>query len=117
MIIARLEKRTANDPRDSWWLELEDSVGQESFHLVQALDSQAIVQRAKTAQVKKFVIDLTPLNSFDSQGLQLLLMLYRQLFDQNIMLVLHNPNYFLQRIFRILQVDRFLEIEMGSEIN
>lgn len=116
MIIARLEKRAEIDPRDTWWLMIEDGAGQELFHLAQALDNQAIVQRAKTAQMQKFVIDLTPLNSFDSQGLQLLLMLYKQLSEQNVMLVLRNPNYFLQRIFRILQVDRFLEIETGVEI-
>lgn len=111
MIRARLIKQLTDDPRDVWWLELEDSVGWYAFHLAQALDSQTLIQKAKAVQAHKFVIDLTTLSSFDSHGLQLLLMLYKQLSDQDIMLVLHNPNYFLQRILRILQIDRFLQIE------
>ncbi|MCL4297768.1 MAG: STAS domain-containing protein [Anaerolineae bacterium] len=114
MIIARLEKQPNQDSRDAWWLAINGVIEPELLHFSQAIDNQTLVQKVVAAQAQKFVIDLSTLSSFDSRGLLLLLLLYKQLSDKNIPLVLRNPNAYLQRILRIMQVDHFFEIEVGE---
>lgn len=114
MIVARLEKQPNQDSRDTWWLAINGVVEPELLHFSQAIDNQTLVQKVVAAQAQKFVVDLSTLSSFDSRGLLLLLMLYKQLSDKNIPLVLRNPNAYLQRILRIMQVDHFFEIEVGE---
>ncbi|MBE7549609.1 MAG: STAS domain-containing protein [Anaerolineales bacterium] len=114
MIIARLEKQPNREPHDAWWLVINGVIEPELLHFSQAIDNQTLVQKVIAARAQKFVIDLTTLSNFDSRGLLLLLLLYRQLSDENIPLVLRNPNSYLQRILRIMQVDHFFEIDVGE---
>jgi anti-anti-sigma factor len=114
MVIARLEKQVNGDPQDAWLLAINGAVEPELLHFSQAVDNQTLVQKVVAARAQKFVIDLTTLSSFDSRGLLLLLMLYKQLSDKNIPLVLRNPNSYLQRILRIMQVDHFFHVEVGE---
>ena len=114
MVIARLKKQPNQDSHDAWWLAINGVVEPELLHFSQAIDNQTLVQKVVAAKAQRFVIDLTALSSFDSRGLLLLLVLYRQLSDENIPLVLRNPNSYLQRILRIMQVDHFFEIEVGE---
>lgn len=115
MIVARLEKQPNQDTHDAWWLAINGVVEPELLHFAQALDNQTLVQKVVAAQAQRFVVDLTTLSSFDSRGLLLLLLLYKQLSEENIPLVLRNPNSYLQRILRIMQVDHFFEIEVGKD--
>jgi anti-anti-sigma factor len=114
MVIARLEKQPNKNPHDAWWLAINGGIEPELLHLSQAIDNQTLVQKVVAAQAQSLVIDLTTLDSFDSRGLLLLLMLYKQLSDENILLVLRNPSSYLQRILRIMQVDHFFQIEVGG---
>lgn len=114
MVIARLEKQPNQDSHDAWWLAINGVVEPELLHFSQAIDNQTLVQKVVAAQAQRFVVDLTTLSSFDSRGLLLLLILYKQLSDENIPLILRNPNAYLQRILRIMQVDHFFEIEIGE---
>lgn len=60
------------------------------------------------------VIDLTETKYIDSQGLEFLLGLHKKLSDQNVHIILQNPNLHLRRLFRIMQFERIFEIELTS---
>jgi anti-anti-sigma factor len=114
MLKAKLEKKLSYDPRDAWWLELNGGVEREAFQLAPAIENNAILQRVQKAKAQKLVVDLTTTKDFDSRGVQLLLILYRQLIDQHIQLVLRNPTVYLSRVLRIMQIDRIFEVEFDE---
>jgi anti-anti-sigma factor len=69
------------------------------------------LQRILETQAHKLVIDLSGIERFDSLGLQLLLLIYRQLADHQFRIILRNPSPHLQRILRIMQIDRLFQVE------
>jgi anti-anti-sigma factor len=61
------------------------------------------------------VIDLGAMKDFDSCGMQMLLMLYKQFTDQNMSIVLQNPAPNLSRMLHIMQLDRWFEVTSDAK--
>lgn len=114
MIKARLERRRNPNPYGGWWLEINGVVPPETFQLAPAIDNNVILQRMLQAAATELVLDFSTLKEFDSRGLQLLLMLSKQLSPQNIQIVLYNPNPYLRRVLRIMQFDRVFKVELDE---
>ncbi len=114
MVRARLERKPSQNPYDGWWLEINGTVPPETFQLAPAIENNTILQRVIQAASNELIIDFSSLKEFDSRGLQLLLMLYRQFSAQNIQIVLYNPHPYLIRVLRIMQVDRVFKVEMDK---
>ncbi|MCK6628580.1 MAG: STAS domain-containing protein [Anaerolineae bacterium] len=114
MIKARLERRRSPNPYSGWWLEINGAVPPETFQLAPAIENNVILQRMLEAASTELVIDFSTLKEFDSRGLQLLLMLYKQFSPQNIQIVLRNPNPYLRRVLRIMQFDRVFKVELDE---
>jgi anti-anti-sigma factor len=110
MINVRLEKRLSNDPRSAYWLKLNGIVDREIFQLPAAIESNTILNKMVEAHAQKLVIDLSAVKDFDSRGVQMLVMLYRQFSEQNMPIVLQNPGPYLSRVLRIMQLDRLFEV-------
>lgn len=119
MVKAHLERRCSKDPYQGWWLEINGSIPPETFQLAPAIENNLILQRMHEIPSDELVIDFSTLNEFDSRGLQLLLMLYKQFSPQNIKIILRNPSPYLRRVLRIMQFDRvfIVEIDDNSEKN
>ncbi len=114
MVKARLEKIFTHETQGAWWLELNGSIDPEKFQLPSAIESNAILNRLIETHAQKLIIDFTTLTEFDSRGIQLLLMLYKQFISDNIHIVLRNPNSYLSRVLRIMQIDQVFEIEFDD---
>lgn len=114
MVRARLERKSSQNPYDSWWLEINGTVPAETFQLAPAIENNFILQRMLQAASNELVIDFSSLKEFDSRGLQLLLMLYRQFSPQSIQIVLRNPHPYLSRVLRIMQFDRVFKVEIDE---
>ena len=110
MFNAKLEKRLYNHPQSAYWLQLNGAVDPEAFHLPAAVESKAILNKVMKAQTPKLVIDLSDVKEFDSRGMQMLLMLYKQFAEQNISVILQNPTPYLSRMLDIMQFDRWFEV-------
>ncbi|MBI1881212.1 MAG: STAS domain-containing protein [Chloroflexi bacterium] len=115
MLKAKLEKRHPRDPHDGWWLELNGAVDRETFQLPSAIENGVILDKMVEAHAQKLVIDLTTLEAFDSGGVQLLVMLYKQFSEQNMRIALRNPSPYLSRVLRIMQLDRLFELESDEK--
>lgn len=114
MIKARLERRRNPNPYGGWWLEINGVVPPETFQLAPAIENNVILQRMLEAASTELVIDFSTLKEFDSRGLQLLLLLYKQFSPQNIQIILRNPNPYLRRVLRIMQFDRVFKVELDE---
>ncbi len=114
MVRARLERKHSQKPYDGWWLEINGTAPPETFQLAPAIENNIILQRMIQAASNELIIDFSSLKEFDSRGLQLLLMLYRQFSPQNIQIVVRNPHPYLSRVLRIMQFDRVFKVEMDE---
>ena len=115
MVNAKLEKRLCPNPQNAYWLKLSSSVDPELFQLPAAIESNAILNKVLKAQTPKLVINLSAVKDFDSRGMQLLVMLYKQFSEQNLPIVLQNPAPYLSRILHITQLDRWFEVVSDSK--
>jgi anti-sigma B factor antagonist len=66
------------------------------------------------AHVKKLLIDLTGVEFIDSHGLRVLLNAHKDFSNEDVQIVLQNPNPHLKRLLRIMQFDRVFEIESND---
>lgn len=111
MINVELEKRHSHDPGSTYWLNLKSIVGREIFQLPAAIESSTILNKMVEAHAQKLIIDLSAIKDFDSRGVQILVMLYRQFSEQNMSIVLQNPGPYLSRVLRIMQLDSLFEVK------
>lgn len=111
MMKAKLAKRSTPDPQNAWWLQLSDGADPEIFQLPAAIESGGIFNKAIEAEAEGLVIDLSAVQEFDSRGVQVLVMLYKQFSEEGLRLVLRNPSPYLSRVLRIMQLDRVFEVE------
>jgi anti-anti-sigma factor len=114
MINAKLEKRLCHHPQNAYWLNLDGPVDPEVFQLPMAIESKAILNKVMTSPTPKLVIDLSAVKEFDSRGVQIMVMLYKQFIEQNVLVVLENPAPYISRMLRMLQLDRWFEITSDS---
>ncbi len=112
---AKLKTKLRQDSPDTWTLTMIGSVDQENFQFLSSIENNAISNRLVEAQAKKLIIDLAATEQFDSLGLQLLLLLYKQLAQRNIQVVLRDPNPHLRRVLRIMQFDRIFRVEADDD--
>jgi anti-anti-sigma factor len=115
MINAKLEKRVYYNLQSVYWLKLNDPVEPETFQLPEAIESKAILKKVMKAHPPKLVMDLGAMKDFDSCGMQILLMLYKQFTDQNMSIVLQNPAPYLSRMLHIMQLDRWFEVTSDAK--
>lgn len=111
MLKAKLEKRPTRDPQSSWWLKLNGVIEPESFQLPRAIESRAILNKMMETNAHKLVIDFSDVKEFDSQGVRLLVMLYKQFSERDMSITLYNLDPYLSRVLRIMQLDRLFEVE------
>jgi anti-sigma B factor antagonist len=97
---------------DVWTLQLSGTIDANTASLMWVNESSSSLLKELTqAEAKKLLIDLTEVEFIDSHGLRVLLNTHREFSQQNIPIVLYNPNSHLQRLLRIMQFDRVFEIE------
>ena len=111
MINAELEKRLYNDFQSIYWLKLKDTAEPEDFQLPAAIESNVLLTKVVKAHAPKLAIDLSTVKEFDSCGMQMLVMLYKQFSEQKLSIVLQNPAPYVSRMLNIMQLDRWFEIE------
>jgi anti-anti-sigma factor len=114
-MIANFETKLTQDDDGAWILEMSGDIDYRNFELAAVTKSQTILQRLIEAQTPKLIIDLASVGRFDCLGLQLLLLMYRQLAQCQVDLVLRNPSPHLQRILRIMQFDRLFRVETDTD--
>jgi anti-anti-sigma factor len=100
---------------DTWILKLEGYVDSRTAHLMWSADSStSLLQEMTQAHVKKLLIDLTGVEFIDSHGLRVLLNAHKDFSNEDVQIVLQNPNPHLKRLLRIMQFDRVFEIESND---
>lgn len=100
---------------DAWTLKLIGSVDSGTTHLMWFTDSSAsLLEELVEANAKKLIVDLTHANAIDSHGLRLLLHAHKEFSEENIQIILQNPNPHLKRLFRIMQFDRVFTVELDE---
>ena len=96
-----------------WILKLSGNVDSNTHQFMWFVDSSvALLKKLQEAHAKALQIDLTETNSFDSQGLRLLLNAHKEFSRAKLPIILKNPNVHLSRLFKIMQFDRIFEIEV-----
>ena len=70
-----------------------------------------IVEQLEQNGVELLIIELTGVESIDSQGLKFLLDVHRDLSGRDIKVILQNPGPHLRRLLRVMQFDRIFTIE------
>ena len=110
-MMARFEMKLIQDAHGIWILEIIGNVDCENFQLTSTIENSAIVKRLTEVQAQTLVVDLSAAEQFDSLGLQLLLVLHKQLASHHIQIVLRQPNAHLRRVLRIMQFDRVFRVE------
>jgi len=100
---------------DVWLLKLKGNVDVVTAHLMWSTDnSTSLVKEMVQAKVKKLTIDLTHVDFIDSHGLRVLLNAHKEFSNENIQIILQNPNPHLKRLLRIMQFDRVFVIEAND---
>ncbi|MBI1879357.1 MAG: STAS domain-containing protein [Chloroflexi bacterium] len=100
---------------DAWLLKLKGNVDSSTIHLLWSTDSGAsLLKEMSQAHIKKLLIDLTNVEFIDSHGLRVLLNAHKDFSNENIQIVLQNPNPHLKRLLRIMQFDRVFVIESND---
>ncbi|MCB0191217.1 MAG: STAS domain-containing protein [Anaerolineae bacterium] len=95
-----------------WTLKLDGNVDSNTHQFMWFTNSSAsLLKKLQEAQAEALRIDLTETNSFDSQGLRLLLNAHKEFSRAKLPIILKNPNVHLSRLFKIMQFDRIFEIE------
>jgi anti-anti-sigma factor len=94
-----------------WLLEFFGAADQKTFQQIWASETDRILNLLEKVNVQKLIIDLTTIQNFASQDLQLLVTLHKHLARQNIQITLRNPGQHLSRVLRIMQFDHVFEIE------
>lgn len=115
MQMTKVKANLWQDSPSVWTLKIDNGIGQEDFQSLSAGEDNAILQRLVKAQAQNLVIDLAAAERFGSLGLQLLLLLHKQLAPQNIQIVLRHPSNHLQRLLRIMQFDRIFRIVVEDD--
>lgn len=108
--MAKLETKLTQETIDTWALAMIGSVDQENYLLLSTIESRAILTRLAEVQTRRLIIDLAATEQFDSLGLQLLLLLYKQLNERNIQVILRNPKAHLRQMLRIMQFDQIFKV-------
>lgn len=95
-----------------WMLKLAGSTDDKDDHLTWLHDHRIeLLQELTQVQAQELVIDLTATENLGSQGLVLLIGLHKEFSQHNIQLVLYNPQSYLSRILRIMQLDKLFVVE------
>lgn len=109
-----MDKLSTELTRDSnaWLLKLKGHVDSSTAPLMWSTDnSDSLLKEMSQAHIKKLLIDLTNVEFIDSHGLRILLNTHKDFSNENIQIVLQNPNPHLKRLLRIMQFDRVFVIE------
>ena len=91
---------------NSWGLRLQ---GDDAPPLI--VDPMIVNQQLAEAETQHLVIELSRTPRVDSTGLKFLLSLYQGCSSQGVQLILRNPNHHLERILKIMQLNRLFIIE------
>ena len=91
---------------NSWGLRLQ---GEGTQPLI--VDPMLVHQQLPEGETLHLVINLSRAPRVDSTGLKFLLSLYQDCSSQGAQLTLRNPNHHLERILRIMQLNRLFIIE------
>lgn len=98
-----------------WTLKLIGSLGSNVHHLMWGEESSAaLLAKLKRAQAKALHIDLAKTERLDSQALRLLLNAHKDFSQEQIDVVLKNPNDHLNRLLHIMQFDKIFLIEFDN---
>ncbi|HMQ52994.1 MAG TPA: STAS domain-containing protein [Anaerolineae bacterium] len=98
-----------------WTLKLIGSIGSNVHHLMWNEESSAaLLTKLKLAQAKALHIDLKKTERLDSQALRLLLNAQKDFSQEQIEIVLKNPNDHLNRLLHIMQFDKIFSIEFDN---
>ena len=104
-----------NRDEQAWVVRLTRNVESRDFQFTWDTEAIPLLQELLQHQPKKVIVDLTGTQHLGSPGLQLLVNMYRKLSRQNIPMILKNPNPHLQRLLRIMQLDRIFVIKLETE--
>ena len=96
-----------------WTLTLRGNVNARTSYVIHFAD---ILKHLVEDQAHLLVIDLTAVEVIDAYGLRLLLAAKKEFSEQDIQIVLQNPNAHLRRLFRIMQFDRVFNVKMDNSI-
>jgi len=109
-MMAKLETKLTQETPETWSLAMVGSVDLENYLLLSTIESNVILTRLAEVQTRRLIIDLAAADQFASLGLQLLLLLYKQLSKKNIQVILRNPNPHLRQMLRIMQFDQIFSV-------
>ena len=99
-----------------WTLKLVGTVDISTQHLIwNAGANNNLLEKFENTNVKSLIIDLSQVERFDSLGLRMLLNVQKDASEKNIAVVLKNPNLHLNRLFKIMQFDKFFAIEYDDQ--
>ncbi len=100
---------------DIWTLKLTGNIDSSTANTMWAVDnSPSLLKEMAQTQVKKLALDLTDVDFIDSHGLRVLLNAHKDFSNENIQIILQNPNAHLKRLLRIMQFDRVFVIEAND---
>lgn len=111
LIMDQLMIRLTRDADNVWLLELAGAVTQEDLRQMLVIEINTILKILEAVQIQKLIIDLTAMQTFNSQGLQLLYLTHKQLSERDIQIILRNPSDRLREILRIMQLDQVFTFE------
>jgi anti-anti-sigma factor len=94
-----------------WVLRLIQDVDSRDLQFTWDTEAIPMLQDLIQNKAKKLIVDLTETQQLGSPGIQLLVNMYRKLSQQDIPIILKNPNPHLQRLLRIMQLDRIFVIK------
>jgi anti-anti-sigma factor len=96
---------------NEWILKLNGAIDSNSLYLMWFMDSSAsLLKEMKQNGANKLLIDLTNVETIDSQGLRMLLSAQKEFSREDVSIRLKNPNSHLKRLFRIMQFDRVFDV-------
>lgn len=98
-----------------WVLKLIQDVDSRDLQFTWDTEAIPLLQDLIQNKAKKLIVDLTETQQLGSPGLQLLVNIYRKLSQQDIPIILKNPNPHLQRLLRIMQLDRIFVIKHEAQ--
>jgi len=113
--MAHLTTTLTHNSDRTWTLSLHGIIDASTHDMMWSLESSALLlQQLIETQAKMLFVDLTHAERIDSHGLRLLLNAQKEFTNENVQIILKNPNSHLNRLFQIMQFDRVFTIEFDS---
>ncbi len=116
MITEQLITEFTPEDNATWRLKLIGSVAGNHYSMRKLIEGKnSLLNKLTETHAQKFIIDLSTTKRLDSQGLRLLLSIHKELSQNDIQIILQNPNLHLYRVLQIMSFDHLFKIEFSEE--